>query len=169
MEAVAERLRDWGFADLIEVFGANRVDDEAFHLLEKDTMKELIPAVGRRVKFEQAFKAYRQTDKQNTAEAREKQDGPVAPERAPETEDEVTPMSTSEDEEPEDVIPPPKRFQRCKFDICGILRKIPNKSGFLEQLEGKRTATYCDRRVICHALVAHLMEHHGSKLSRIFR
>ena len=40
----------------------NRIDDEAFCLLDADTMKDLIPAVGPRIKFLKAFKAFCQID-----------------------------------------------------------------------------------------------------------
>lgn len=40
----------------------NAIDDEAFHLLDPDTIKDLIPSVGPRLKFLKHFKAFRGAD-----------------------------------------------------------------------------------------------------------
>ena len=65
----------------------NKVDDEAFHLLDKDTIKDLIPAVGTRVNFEKAFKAFRQVDQPIAEAAREMPDRHTAPEGLQEIEE----------------------------------------------------------------------------------
>lgn len=55
----------------------------------------------------------------------------------------------------------------CLQDIHGILNKIPNGPHFVETLKGKQTANYQDRKVICHALVSHLMKNHGTKYASL--
>ncbi|XP_033095734.1 uncharacterized protein LOC117100242 [Anneissia japonica] len=48
---VSEKLEEWNLQSLKEIFEENLIDEEAFLLLDVDTIKELIKPVGSRLKF----------------------------------------------------------------------------------------------------------------------
>ncbi|XP_033124854.1 uncharacterized protein LOC117123120 [Anneissia japonica] len=48
---VSEKLEEWNLQSLKEIFEENLIDEEAFLLLDVDTIKELIKPVGPRLKF----------------------------------------------------------------------------------------------------------------------
>ncbi|XP_064644465.1 uncharacterized protein LOC135498188 [Lineus longissimus] len=46
-------LKEWGMEELISVFNEHGIDEECFHLLDEDTLKELIPRIGTQLRFKQ--------------------------------------------------------------------------------------------------------------------
>ncbi|KAB0804375.1 hypothetical protein PPYR_01345 [Photinus pyralis] len=51
-------LCEWGFPDLVAVFAEQDIDEDALLCLDFDSLKELIPKIGPRVKFSNRLKQY---------------------------------------------------------------------------------------------------------------
>ncbi|XP_051979327.1 uncharacterized protein LOC127640673 isoform X2 [Xyrauchen texanus] len=56
---VTDKLTEWRLSELIENFRDEDIDEEAFLLLDEDTIKNLVPKVGPRLKFLSLFREFK--------------------------------------------------------------------------------------------------------------
>ncbi|KAJ8038541.1 hypothetical protein HOLleu_15992 [Holothuria leucospilota] len=60
-KGVCVRLISWKLDNLIDHFKENGIDESALPLLDEDTIKELIPKIGERLKFIRQWRAERKS------------------------------------------------------------------------------------------------------------
>ncbi|XP_033624675.1 uncharacterized protein LOC117288084 [Asterias rubens] len=60
-------LQSWGFPGLIDTFRDNYIGGDSFGLLDAETIKELIPQIGIRLRFTESYKTYQKRNKDNTS------------------------------------------------------------------------------------------------------
>lgn len=52
---VEDTLESWGMGELVTNFNDEGIDEEAFNILDDDTVKQLIPKAGLRLKFRRNY------------------------------------------------------------------------------------------------------------------
>lgn len=162
---VSSILKEWGLEDITTVFQANAIDEESFRLLDPESIKDLIPRVGIRLKFLQRFNQFNKQDIDLDSSASSSVGTIILPtsnsDQSYQSQSDVEESLPSKDGDGKHKIIAESSGTKMgkKFNVRKILEDADQENTITQLEEG--TLGSSERRKMVRVLVSHLIENYG--------